>query len=113
MSAIEEKQEDRDAAGDQSAEGKDSLNEGILDEGRQMTPIDDLVSPKDSYFLGFEYINEQTDKMVLSTPQAAGERVYLCKASHRCQTSTPANNTCCNGTSCTAGKGNDQLPVDA
>ena len=66
-SAAEEKHED--AAGDQSAEDDDNLDKGILDEGRQMTPIDDLASPEDSYFLGFEYTDEQTDKMVLSLPR--------------------------------------------
>ena len=34
-----------------------------------MTPIDDLASPEDSYFLGFEYTDEQTEKMVLSPPR--------------------------------------------
>ena len=112
MPAIKEKQEDGDAAGDQSAEDEDSLDEGILDEGRQMTPIDDLASPKDSYFLEFEYTDEQTDKMVLS-PLRPLKRVYLCKSSHRHQASTLASNTCWNGTSCAASKGEAQLPVDA
>ena len=71
--AIEEKDEDQSAAGDQSAEDDDSLNEGILDEGRQLTPIDDLASPEDSYLLGFEYTDEQTEEMVLSPPQTAGK----------------------------------------
>ena len=65
-SATEEKHEVREAAGDQSAEDKDSLNEGILDEGRQMTPIGNLASSENSYFLGFEYIDEQTDKISCS-----------------------------------------------
>ena len=47
VSAIEEKQEDKDAAGNQSAEDEDSVDKGILDEGRQMRPMDN------SYFLGF------------------------------------------------------------
>ena len=50
-SAMEEKHEDGEAAGDQSAEDKDSLDKGILDEGRQMTPIDNLASPEDSLLL--------------------------------------------------------------
>ena len=49
--AVEEKVEDQDAAGDHSAEDDDSLDEWILDEGGQLTPIDDLASPEDSYFL--------------------------------------------------------------
>ena len=53
--ATEERHEGRDAAGDQSAEDEDSLSKGILDEGRQMTPIDDLASPEGSYFLVVEY----------------------------------------------------------
>ena len=68
-SATEEKHEVRETARDQSAEDEESLDEGIPDEGGQMTPIDDLVSPEDSYFLGFEYTDEQTDKMVLSPPR--------------------------------------------
>ena len=67
--AIEEKVEDQDAAGDHSAEDDDSLDKGILDEGRQLTPINDLASPEDSYFLGFKYTDEMTDKMVLSPPR--------------------------------------------
>ena len=114
VSAAEEKPEDRDATGDQPAEDDDSLVGGILDEGEQMTPLDDLASPEDSYFLGFEYTDEQTEKMVLSPPpQTTGEGVYLCKASCRHQTSISTSNTCCDGTSCTAGKGKTQLPADA
>ena len=111
--ATDKKHEDRDATGDQPAEDDDSLDEGILDEGGQMMPMDDLASPEDSYFLGFEYTDEQTDKMVLSPPQTTTEGVYLCKASCRHQTSTPTSNTCHDGASCTAGKGKTQLPGDA
>ena len=68
-SASQEKHEIRETARDQSAEDEDRLDEGILDEGRQMTPIDDLASPEDSYLLGFKYTDEQTDKMVLSPPR--------------------------------------------
>ena len=66
--AMEEKHEDRNTAHDQPAEDEDSLDEGILDKGGQLTPIDDLASPEDSYFLGFEYMDEQADEMVLSPP---------------------------------------------
>ena len=65
-STPEEKHEIRETARDQSATGEDSLHEGILDEGRQMTPTDNLASSEESYLLGFEYTDEQTDKMVLS-----------------------------------------------
>ena len=57
-SATEEMHEARETARDQSAEDEDSLNEGILDEGGEMTPIDNLASPEDSYFLGFDYTDE-------------------------------------------------------
>ena len=40
-----------DIACDQSADDDDSLDKGILDKGRQLTPIDDLASPEDSCFL--------------------------------------------------------------
>ena len=117
VSAIEEKQEDREAAGNQPAEDNDSLDEGILDEGRQLTPIDNLASPEDSYFLGFEYteMNRLTRWSCLPPPppQTTGRRVHFCKASHRCQTSTPTNNTCYNGASCMAGKGKTRLPAEA
>ena len=66
---MEEKHENQDTAHDQPAEDDDSLDEEILDEGRQLTPIDDLASPEDSYFLGFEYTGEQADRMVLFPPR--------------------------------------------
>ena len=47
-SAMEEKHEDLDVAHDQPGEDDDSLDEGILGEGGQLTPIDDLASPEDS-----------------------------------------------------------------
>ena len=53
--AIEEKDEDQDVAGDHPVEDDDSLDKGILDEGRQLTPINDLASPENSYFLGCEF----------------------------------------------------------
>ena len=62
--AIEEKVENEEAA-----EDDDSLDKGILDEGRWLTPISNLVSPEDSYLLGFEYTDEQTGEMVLSPPR--------------------------------------------
>ena len=45
--AMEEKHEDQNITHDQPAED-DSLDKRILDEGGQLTPIDDLVSPEDS-----------------------------------------------------------------
>ena len=47
-SAMEEKHWDLDVAHDQLGKDDDSLDEGILDEGGQLTPIDDLASPEDS-----------------------------------------------------------------
>ena len=38
---MEENHEDGNAAGDQPAKDDDSLDEGILDEGGQLTPTDD------------------------------------------------------------------------
>ena len=58
-----------DIACNQSADDDDSLDEGILDEGRQLTPIDNLASPEDSYFLEFECTGGQAEKMVLSPPR--------------------------------------------
>ena len=69
--------EDQNTTHDQPAEDDDSLDKGILDEGRQLTPIDDLVSTEDSYFLGFEYADEKADKMVLSLPPDCWRRSSL------------------------------------
>ena len=78
-SAIDEEHENREAAHDQPAEDDDSLDEGILDEGRQLTPIDNLVSSEDCYFLGFEYIGKQADRMVLSPPRSLEKEFIFTK----------------------------------
>ena len=56
------------AAG-QPAKEENSLNEGILDEGGHLTPIDELASPEDDYFLGLEYTEDQAEEMVMSPPR--------------------------------------------
>ena len=53
----------------QPAEEEDGLDEGILDEGRHLTPIDDLASPEDDYFLGLEYTKDQAEEIVVSPPR--------------------------------------------
>ena len=83
-SAVEEKLENRDAAHDQPAKDDDSLDEGILDKGGQLTPIDDLASPEDSHFLGFEYTGEQADKMVLSNEFKIQYYYYSHNFIHKC-----------------------------
>ena len=67
--AVKEELQGGDIACDQSADDDDSLDKGILDEGRQLTPIDNLASPEDSYFLEFECTGGQVEKMVLSPPR--------------------------------------------
>ena len=53
----------------QSAQEEDGLDEGILDEGGHLTPIDNLASPEDDYFLGLKYIEDQAEEMVMSPPR--------------------------------------------
>ena len=57
----------------------DSLDEGILDEGRQLTPIDDLASPEHSYFLEFECTGGQTERMLLSPARPQEEEFTFIK----------------------------------
>ena len=52
--AMKEELQREGTACNQPSDDDDSLDEGILDEGGQLTPIDDLASPEDSYFLEFE-----------------------------------------------------------
>ena len=94
--AVKEELQGGDIACDQSADDNDSLDEGILDEGGQLTPIEDLASPEDSYFLEFECTGGQAEKMVLSPPRSQ-ERVHLCQTS-----CTQTSNTCPKGTYHTA-----------
>ena len=67
--AVKEELQGGDIASDQSADNDESLDKGILDEGRQLTPIDDLASPEDLYLLEFECTGGQAEKMVLSPPR--------------------------------------------
>ena len=67
--AVKEELQRGGIACDQPSDDDDSLDEGIPDEGRQLTPIDDLASPEDSYFLEFECTGGQAEKMALSPPR--------------------------------------------
>ena len=67
--AVKEELQGGDKACNQSADDDDSLDKGIMDEGRQLTPIDNLASPEDSYFLEFECTGGQAGKMILSPPR--------------------------------------------
>ena len=62
--AVKEELRGGNIACDQSVNDDDSL-----EEDRQLTPIDDLASPEDSYFLEFECTGGQAEKMVLSPPR--------------------------------------------
>ena len=64
--AVKEELQRGGTACNQPSDDDDSLDKGILDEGRQLTPIDDLATPEDSYFLEFEYTGGQAEKMLLS-----------------------------------------------
>ena len=67
--AMEEKDEDWDAVGDNPVEDDDNIDDEILNAGGQLTPIDDLASPEDSYDLGYEFTDEQAERMLLSPPR--------------------------------------------
>ena len=49
--AVKEELQRGGRACNQPSDDDDSFDEGILAEGGQLTPIDDLASPEDSYFL--------------------------------------------------------------
>ena len=53
----------------QPAVEEDSLDEGILDEGRHLTPIDNLASSEDNYFLVLKYTEDKAEEMVMSSPR--------------------------------------------
>ena len=63
----------------QPSDDDGSLDEGILDEGGQLTPIDDLASLEDSYFLEFECTGGQAERMVLSFPRQQEEEFTFIK----------------------------------
>ena len=50
----EEEPMEGNATGSPPAEDDDSLDKGVLDEGGQLMPIDDLASPEDEFLLEFE-----------------------------------------------------------
>ena len=58
-----------DTASNQSDNEDDSLDEGILDEGGQLTPTDNLASPEDLYLLECECPKDWTEKMIMSPPR--------------------------------------------
>ena len=74
--AVKEELQGRGIACDQPSDDDDKV---ILDEGRELTPIDDLASPEDSYFLEFKCTGGQTEKMVLSPPRPQEEEFTYIK----------------------------------
>ena len=77
--AVKEELQRGGIAHDQPSHDDESLDEGILDKGRQLTPVDNLASPKDSYFLEFECTGGQTEKMLLSSPRPQEEEFTFVK----------------------------------
>ena len=77
--AVKEELQGGDIAYDQSADDNDSLDKGILDEGRQLTPIAILASPENSYFLEYECTGGQAEKMVLSPPRPQAKEFTFIK----------------------------------
>ena len=71
--AVKEEMQRGSIACDQPSDDDDSLDEGILDKGRQLAPIDDLTSPEDLYFLEFKCTGGQAEKMALSSPRPQEE----------------------------------------
>ena len=67
--AVEKELQGENTASNQSANEDDSLDEGILDEGGQLTPIDNLASPEDLYFLEYECPEDQTEKIIMFPPR--------------------------------------------
>ena len=77
--AVKEELQEGGIACDQPSDDADSLDEGILDEGGQLTPVDNLASPEDSYFLEFKCTGGQAEKMVLSPPRPQEEEFTFIK----------------------------------
>ena len=61
------------------AEDDDSLDKGVLDEGGQLTPIDNLVSLEDEYLLEFECAPRSVEKMTLSPSESQREEFTFIK----------------------------------
>ena len=68
-----------DAINHPLVEDDDSLDKGVLDEGGQLMPIDDLVSPEDEYLLEFECAPRSVKKMTSSPSESQREEFTFIK----------------------------------
>ena len=75
----EEEPTEGDAISSTPAEDDDSLDEGVLDEGGQLMPIDDLASPEDKYLLEFECAPRSAEKMIFSPSESQREEFTFAK----------------------------------
>ena len=60
-------------------EDVDSLDEGVLDKGGQLTPIDDLASLEDEYLQEFECVPRSVEKMTSSPSESQREEFIFIK----------------------------------
>ena len=74
-----EEPKDGDAISCPPVEDDDSLNEGVLDEDEQLTPIDDLASLEDEYLLEFECALRSVEKMTSSPSESQREEFTFLK----------------------------------
>ena len=75
----EEKPTEGDATSSPPAEDDDSLDEGVLNEGGQLMPIDDLASPEDEYLLEFECGPRSAKEMTFSPSELQREEFTFVK----------------------------------
>ena len=74
-----EEPKDGDAISSPPVEDDDSLNKGVLDEGGQLMPIDDLATLKDKYLLEFECAPRSVEKMISSPSESQREEFTFTK----------------------------------
>ena len=70
---VAEEEEDWDAASENLAGSKEDIDDLLFDKDGQLTPIDDLSLPEDVYLLGYEFTDEQAERMLMSPPRTPAE----------------------------------------
>ena len=78
VQVMKEEPKDGDAITSPPVEDDESLD-GVLDEGGQLMPIDDLVSPEDEYLLEFECAPGSVKKMTSSPSESQREEFTFAK----------------------------------
>ena len=77
-----EESKDGDAISHPPAEDDDSLNEGVLDKGRQLMPKDNLASQEDEYLLEFECSPRSVKKMTSSPSESQRQEFTFCQTDY-------------------------------